>query len=523
MSPGQQLPEGEERPAGLAGTVLRGAGMAGAGFAFGQALNLAFYIVLARMLSPEEFGVYAAASILLGFTYLLNETGMASAIIQRRDRVEEAQSTAVVATWTGGVILTIAAAAVAPLVGLIFDSDQIAEVSLAMSGTVFIAATGIVPDAILQRRFSFLRRMVIEPIQVVVFGTVTVILAAHDHGVWSLVIGQYSGFAVAAISTWLFAGWLPKLRDVSVGMWRELVSYGRHIFAATAILQLGEQAADTAIVGTGLGTAALGQYRYAFRIASTPFAVILAGASYVIFPAFSRIAEDAARLRSAFLRSLRWVCAIGFPAGMILVPLGPALAVLVFGDVWLPAGEAAVAICGYTGATAISSVVSEALKADGRPERLVHMHSLTAGVTIAAMLALLPLGLTAVAAGLSIGAVAGAAYSLRAARQVLGVPLEAMVREIWPPLAASVVMALVLLPIDRLVLDPASRETIPGLALVGLEGIAGIALFALVLHLLAPGTIGELVETLKRRGRSAAIEPAEHADPPSEADLPPLP
>jgi len=517
MSAGEQAPEGEERPGGLTGTVLRGAGMAGAGFALAQAMNLGFYIVLARLLSPEEFGVYAAAGILLGFTYLLNESGIASAIIQRRDRVEEAQSTGVVATWAGGIGLTLAALACAPLVGLIFDSDQIAEVSAVMSGTVFIMATSIVPDAILQRRFSFLRRLVIEPVQVVVFGTVSVVCASNDLGVWSLVIGQYAGFVVAALSTWVFAGWLPKLRQFSMEMLRELVAYGRHIFAATAILQLGEQAADTAIVGTGLGTSALGQYRYAFRIANTPFGVILAGAAYVIFPAFSRIAADSERLRAAFLRSLRWIATIGFPAGMILVPLGPALAVLVFGDVWLPAGEAAVAICGYTGATSISSVVSEALKADGRPERLVHMHSLTAIVTVAVMLAMLPFGLTAVASGLSVGAVAGAAYAIRAARQELGVATEAMWREIWPPVVASVGMALVLLPIDRLVLDPASRELVPGLALVLAEGIAGIGLFVALMQILAPGTIGELIETLRRRGRADASE----ADPPPAGPLGP--
>ncbi|MEZ5061021.1 MAG: lipopolysaccharide biosynthesis protein [Solirubrobacterales bacterium] len=489
----------DDEPPGLAGTVLRGVGYAAGGFALAQALNLGFYIALARLLSPSEFGTYAAATVLLGFTLLMTEGGLVSAVVQRRDRVEEAQSTAVVATITAGVVFSILSAAVSPLIGLLFDSSEVTVLAAAMSGTILLTAIGAVPEAILQRRFSFLRRLVIEPIQVVVFGTVAVVCAVKGLGPWSLVIGNYAGFAVSSGLAWALVRWRPQRRLVSFAMWRELVAFGRHIFTSTAILQLGEQVADTAIVGRGLGTAPLGQYRYAFRIAATPFQLLLAGASYVIFPALSRIATDRERLRGAFLRSLRWMCIFGFPAGLILIPLGPALAVLVFGDVWRPAGEAAIAMCLYTGAGAITSITSEGLKADGRPDMLVRMHAITTGVTAGSMLALLPLGLTAVAAGLSLGGVAGALYALRATRLQLGVPLRSTWREIWPPALAGTVMALVLLPLDRLVLDPTSHGTFAGLCLVGLEGLAGAAIFTAAMHLLAPHSVAEFVTEIRAR------------------------
>ncbi len=493
-------PEGDiDAPSGLASTVLRGAGLAAGGFALAQALNLGFYIALARLLDPSEFGTYAAATVLLGFTLLVAEGGMVSAIVQRRDRVEEAQSTAVVATITAGAVFTILAAAVSPLIGLLFDSSEVTALAAAMSGTILLTAIGAVPEAILQRQFSFLRRLVIEPVQVIVFGTVAVVCAAQGLGPWSLVIGNYAGFAVSSTLAWALIRWRPKRSQISFAMWRELVSYGRHIFASTAILQLGEQVADTAIVGRGLGTAALGQYRYAFRIAATPFQLLLAGASYVVFPAFARIAADRERLQAAFLRSLRWMCIFGFPSGLILIPLGPALAVLVFGEVWLPAGQAAVAMCLYTGAGAISSIASEGLKAEGRPDALVRMHTVTAAVTATFMLALLPLGLSAVAAGMSIGATAGALYALRATRRILGIPFRSLIHEIWPPALAGTLMALILLPIDRLLLDPTSHGTFVGLCLTAAEGLAGIVIFTGFMHLFAPHAVSELVTTVRER------------------------
>lgn len=497
-----QPESGSETPPGLTETVLRGAGLAAGGYVLAQALNLGFYIALARLLDPSEFGTYAAATVLLGFTLLVSEGGMVSAIVQRRDRVEEAQSTAVVATFVAGLTFSLLSVAVSPLIGLLFDSSEVTALAAAMSGTILLTAIGAVPEAILQRRFSFLRRLVIEPVQVVVFGTVAVVCATQDLGPWSLVVGNYAGFAVSSGLAWALVRWRPQRHLISFAMWRELVAYGRHIFASTAILQLGEQVADTAIVGRGLGTAPLGQYRYAFRIAATPFQLLLAGASYVVFPAFARIATDRERLQAAFLRSLRWMCTFGFPAGLILVPLGPAIAVLVFGDVWLPAGQAAAAMCLYTGAGAISSAASEGLKAEGRPETLVRMHTITAATTAAVMLAMLPLGLTAVAAGLSVGALAGAVYAVVATRRVLGIPKLRVWHEIWPPAVAGAIMALLLLPLDRLVLEPVERDTALGLAMLAIEGLAGIAIFTAALALLAPRSVREIVTFIRRRLRA---------------------
>jgi PST family polysaccharide transporter len=478
---------------------MRGAGLAAGGYALAQALNLGFYIALARLLDPVDFGLYAAATVLLGFSLLVSEGGMVSAVVQRRDRIEEAQSTAVVATLAAGLVLAILAAAASPLIGAIFDSHEVTLLAAASAGTILIANAGAVPDAILQRRFSFLRRLVIEPVQVIAFGTVAVVCAVSGLGAWSLVIGNYAGFAFSSSLGWILVRWRPRRHLVSFAMWRELVAFGRHVFASTAILQIGEQVADTAIVGRGIGTAALGQYRYAYRIASTPFSMLLAGASYVVFPACARIAQDRARLQAAFLRSLRWMCIAGFPSGLILVPLGPALATLVFGDVWLDAGRAAMAMCAYTGAGAISSVASEALKAEGRPDRLVRMHSFNAVVTAGTMLALLPLGLTAVAAGLSAGAIAGAIYAIFAMDRVVGVRPRAMLREIWPPAVASVTMALLLLPLDREVLQPATHGTFAGLLLVLAEGIAGILIFAGLMRVLAPHSAAELRSLVSAR------------------------
>src|SRR5918999_3230136 len=123
---------------GLTGIVVRGVSLAGAGWGFGQALNLAIYLVLARLATPEDFGELAAGAILVAFGGLIAESGMAAALIQRRDRVEEAANTALLATLAAGLGLSLLALGAAPLVGLFFDSSEIAYVAAAASGWILL-------------------------------------------------------------------------------------------------------------------------------------------------------------------------------------------------------------------------------------------------------------------------------------------------------------------------------------------------------------------------------------------------
>ena len=471
-------------PGGLTSTVVRGVSLAASGYVLAQALNLGFYIALARLLSPQDFGEFAAATIIVGLSLLVTESGLASAVIQRRTRVDEAASTAAFATIVSGTVFSLLALAAAPLLGSFFDSDRIAALAAASSGTVFLRTIGAVPDALLQRRFSFLRRLVVEPAQVLAFGIAAVIAAASDLGPWALVIGQYAGFAVDATLSWLLARFRPRKELTSFAMWRELVGYGRHVLVATAILHVGYQASN-GIVGRFLGTGALGQFRYALRIAGLPFALLLAGAAYVLFPAFARIAEDAARLERAFLRSLRWISVLSFPAGLFFIPLGVPLAVLIFGETWRPAGEALIAMCLFPIGGMVANVVSEALKAIGQPRYLTRMHTMTSVVTVVTMLALQPFGLTAACAGLSIGAVAGGAYAVWLMHRVVGTRIGAMVAEIWPAAVAAACATLILVGVEALV-DAEAHGVAVGVLLVIGEALLGTVIYLAAIRALAP-------------------------------------
>ena len=512
-------PEGQQgtRLTGLTGTVIRGVTYSGGGFLLARGITLGAYIVLARLVTPVELGQFTAGSILVGIGILFAGSGMSAAVIHRRDRLEEAASTAAVATVIAGVLLSLVALAASPLIGLFFDSDTVAAVAAVMAGVLFLQSARTVPNALLQRRFSFLRRLVVEPISAIAFAVAAIVATSLGLGVWGLVVGQYASALTDLVLSWVLARWRPNLRLASVVIWRELIGYARHVIAGSTVRLIGDRI-PIAVAGGFVGTASLGQFQYASRIVLTPFAFLVNGISYVVFPAFSRISDDVHRFEPAFLRALRWMVTAAMPIGFILVALGEPTAVIVFGERWSEAGEATRALALYIPAQAVAQMIGEGFKGSGRPLERTRVNAVGLVAGVLAMAALTPpLGLIGVALGVSVDAIASAGFSIRRAHRGMGIPLRPMFGAIVPQLVAALAMVAVLLPLETKVIDAASHGTRAGLALLALEVAAGSLLYVAALFVLRPGLPGEL-RTLVASARGSRHPGPELPEHPGQSD-----
>jgi O-antigen/teichoic acid export membrane protein len=493
-----------EQPRSLTRTVTRGASLAGSGLLLTQALTLAVYIVLARLATPHTFGILAAASIFVAVGEMFIESGMTAAVIQRRDRLEEAFSTAFAATFVGGVLFTLLSAALAPLAGLYFQSHQVTLVAAAIAGTHFFTGLGIVPDALLQRRFSFVRRLIVDPLAILALGVVSAVTLSHGFGVWGLLLGSYAHGLTRVVSAWAFVRWRPRLNDISFAMWRELARYGRHVLASE-ILRGSSSSLNTLLIGRFISADALGQYRFGWRIAQSASAPLLGASTHVLFPAFARISDDGARYAAAFVRALRLLCFVVIPSSLILIALGQPLTVLLLGERWHTAGWvlSALGLLGV-GAT-LGSISANVFKASSRPEILTKTSAISAGLTIALMVAFLPLGPVGIAGGVSIAYLVVGALMLRQAKDIVGVPWPDLVSAIWRPAAAASVMAVTVALADSFV-ESASRGTALGLALLGLEVVVGGAVYLLLMLLIARDMLFEALHAIRHvRGEPATL------------------
>jgi PST family polysaccharide transporter len=243
---------------------------------------------------------------------------------------------------------------------------------------------------------------------------------------------------------------------------------------------------EQVIVGRALGTGDLGQYRYAYRIASLPSLAVITISSHVLFPAFSRISDDSIRFRAAFLRALGWIWFAALPIGALLIVAGQPVVVLLLGEEWRPAGAAAAAMAGIGLGVALDSVGWEAIKGAGRSSLLNWLTALRVGLGVPLIVLLLPFGLVGVGIAISVTYLVVGFVTVALARSVVGASPRETVTRLGPTTLSAVVAFAVLLPLERYIVRAGQYATLPGLAWIAAE----CALFALIyigaLRLISP-------------------------------------
>ncbi|MGI5125210.1 oligosaccharide flippase family protein [Pseudonocardia sp. CA-107938] len=474
-------------PAGRLGAILRrGALMSTAALVVVQAVGLAQTLVLARLLSPAEVGVFAAGTLLTTVLAAIGEGALTQALIQRADAdLDDAADTVFWATLAGGVVMSLAVLAASPLVGALFGSATAGTVAAVTSGGLVLHALTNVPDTLMQRRFDFRRRLVVDPATVLTFAVVSVSCAAAGLGVWALVVGSYAQLAVWVGLGWALAGWRPGRGRPTVAMWRELARFGLPLMLAT----LGERLRETAelvVLGRALDTAALGFHRYAKRIALLPGMVVLQAGAFVLFPAFARIAGERERFRDGFLSALTWAWLMALPLAGLFVAAGESVAVLLLGEPWRPAGVALTAMAGIGLGQTVTAVAVEALKGAGAPQRLYLLTVVGLVTATGLLLVLVRFGLFGVGLAMSAAALAVAATALWQVRDVVGVAGRELGARLLGPLAAAAVATAIVATLERTVIRAADHPVAAGLALVTAEALLLAGLHLALLRLAAP-------------------------------------
>jgi PST family polysaccharide transporter len=438
---------GSAHSGGLGSVLKRGAAMSAVGLVICEIIAVVQTVVLGRLLGPEEVGVFAAGTVTMGVV-LVAHSALAQALIQREHELEHAANTVLLATLLSGLLLGLAVLVASPLIGDLFHSSRVGLIAAASSGLVLLHSCSSVPDALMQRAFQFKRRLIIAPAMSLVFATVSIIFAILGYGAWAMVIGTYASLFCAMVMSWWMAKWRPFNGRFSFRLWREMAGFS----FALLLDGVGERAremVEQVLVGRILGTADLGQFRYAYRIASMPSAAVAQICGYVLFPAFSRISGDSERFREAFLRALGWIWFAAAPLGALMIVLGEPVVVLVLGEQWRAAGAATAAMAGLGLGSALISVGWEAIKGAGRSALLNWMTAILLGLGLGLIMLLLPFGLVGVGIAISITYLVVGCLNVQLARSMVGATLRETIACLAPTtLAASIAFALVL-PLER--------------------------------------------------------------------------
>lgn len=515
-SPQEEAPD-EHNPSlkGLGSRLRRGAQFAAVALIFTQMISLVQTVFVARLLTVEEIGVFTAGTLFANFAVTIADGGMRAALIQRETDVEKATETAFWASLVTGVIMAGFTLAASPFMAMFFgDDEMVGLVCAATCGTLLIHSLVNVPEALLQRRFNFKRRLIVDPLTAGSFAVVTVTLAFAGFGVWGMVIGLYASQLATLISCWVMCKWRPGRTRPSYRIWRELANFSFPLIVSN-LTDRSRDLVQQGLIGRTLDVAALGQYRYGRRIGVLPGTAIIQVASYVLFPAFSRIAADAKRFHDGFLRSLRALWTVTMPFSAMLIALGQPMIVVLLGEEWRPAGLFVAAMAGYGPGAAMSAIGMESIKGAGKSRRIHVLTGLSIVLGLGLLIALLPLGLVGVGIAVSVDAAVGGFVSLLLARDLAKVSWRELFRVLVPALLASAVAGVAVGFLEHTVVQADQLPILLGLLALAGETLLLLAIFAGVLFLIDPQSIREILSAVRKRRKSGGDdeEGAEAAEP----------
>ena len=291
-------------------------------------------LVLARLLTPSDFGLIAIALIVVSFLYWFGGLSFGAALIVRQDLDARGRGTAFTLSMASGLGVALIAAAVAPAIADAFANPRVTGVLLALTPVFVITGFTSFYDALLQRELEFRRRFTALAVQTISYAVITITLAALGNGVWSLVIGQIGSGALYAVALLILAPYRVH-PAFDRGQARSLIVTGRG-FLAQGITVFVRQNADNVTVGRAFGAAALGFYSMAYRLGDLSYWAIADPVARVTFPAFARSRGRGEDIRGSFLSVLRLVALVGCPVGVILSGAAEPFTRALLGARWLP-------------------------------------------------------------------------------------------------------------------------------------------------------------------------------------------
>lgn len=403
-----------------------------------QLATLVVFSILANLLSPQAFGLVALASVFVALMKLVEEQGMADALVQREDLEPEHLDTAF---WVSmGLSLALAVVLIAgsvPLAALVNEPD-VAPILAWLSVSLVLSGLSSVQRAILARELRFASLTVRTLSSVVVGGIVGVAAAFAGFGVWALVAQIITLELVGVIALWTASDWRPSLR-FSKSHFRELFSFGSSVLGFK-LLRFADRRIDNLIVGSLIGVTALGFYVVAYRLLNLIINITTSVIGSVAFPVFSRIQKQAGQVRRTYYQAVRQTSVISFPAFLGLIAIAPEVTRLVFGNQW-DASVPVMQVLAVGGlAQSILFVNGVVLKSLGRPGWRLVIMGISVVLLVTAFAVAVQWGIVAVAWALVAVTYLMAPVWLRAAHRLVGLSFRKYVAQIGPPFLASAVM-----------------------------------------------------------------------------------
>ena len=379
--------------------AVRGAAATVSAQWLGLVLQIVGTVLLARLLTPADFGVVAMVTTFSMLLMSFGSNGFHEVVIQR-DGISRFQASNLFwITSAAGLVLTIGFAAAASLLARFFRNPLVTPVAMTMAVAIFITAISEIHIALLKRSMRFSAVSANAVVARAVYTVVAIALAQIGWGYWALVIGIIGYALSVTVGAWWLCRWIPSMPRRGVGT-RAMIAFAANVYG-TFTANYFSRNFDTLLIGWQFNAAALGLYKRAYDLFALWESQLTSPLHNVALAALSRMNEDAARFRRCLANSLGIVAFIGMAVGVDLTLVGQDVVRLAFGPKWSESGRIFALFGPGIGVMLLYSIVGWIHLSIGNPGRWLRWTLVESAVTILLFVVALPLGPAGLAAAWS--------------------------------------------------------------------------------------------------------------------------
>ncbi len=455
-----------------------------------QLISFTVFLLLARLLNPEDFGLIAMSGVFIAFMKVFLDQGFAAAIVQRKQVEQEHLDTAFWVSIGTSLILVAIACSLSGLVAGFYGEPLLAPVIQLLSINFVFKALNSVQNAILTRNLAFKTLAVRSLVGMTIGGTVGISMALSGFGVWSLVAYQLATSIIEVPVLWAVTDWRPRLR-YSNQHCREMFDFGIHVIGMNGLIFLNKYS-DNLLIGYYLGPIALGYYTIAYRVLTVLTTLLAKTTNQVAFSAFSKLQQEPERLERAFYKATHLTSLLSFPAFLSIVALAPDIVPTLFGEQWAPSIPVMQVLAFIGILRTVFQFNGPIMMAMGRPDWRFKINIVNAVLNISCFMAVVRWGILAVAIAFVVRSYLFAPIGIWLIKRLIRINLKTYLQQFKTPLLASLIMVAFIFGIRELI-SPWIVQ--PVLLIIGL--IIGGLVYSVSILYLEP-TLAEEIRGLSR-------------------------
>lgn len=290
-------------------------------------------IILARLLSPDDFGCIGLLAIFITISSVFIDGGFGSALIQKRDLEHKDCSTMFLWNIILSLVLYFIMFTLAPFVSIYYKIPLLSSVLRVQGVVLILNAFSIIQTNLLRKHLQFKKLAIINVLASLISVTIAIYLANNNYGIWSLVIQQISYSLFNMIFLWKVTNWYPKM-EFSRDSFCELFSFGGFVLLSNFVNTLCNNIQGL-LIGRFFTPAIMGYYSQAQKLESVSSTSISSIIDQVCFPVFSEIQDNKIKLQDTLSRFIKTIAYVCFPIMFILILIAKPLIILLYSEVWI--------------------------------------------------------------------------------------------------------------------------------------------------------------------------------------------